>query len=89
VDLPFVVFLLFEDVLQEHQLDLQAVFITNSCGSVYKSGWYGLFIGWVRMEHGVCVVLRNTWCSREPSALLYTSKYKNESWPSHSLSVVN
>jgi hypothetical protein len=38
VDLPVVVAILFEDVLQEHQLDLQAVYITESSGFVYQSG---------------------------------------------------
>jgi hypothetical protein len=37
VDLPVVVAILFEDVLQEKQLSLQAVFITESSGSVYES----------------------------------------------------
>jgi hypothetical protein len=37
VDLPVIVAILFEDVLQEHQLGLQAVFITESSGSVYQS----------------------------------------------------
>jgi hypothetical protein len=53
LDLPVVVAILFEDVPQECQLGLQAVFITNNCGTVYKSGWYGLFIGWVMMGLGV------------------------------------
>jgi hypothetical protein len=35
VDLPIVVAILSEDVLQEHQLGLQAVFITENSGSVY------------------------------------------------------
>jgi hypothetical protein len=34
VDLPIVVAILFEDVLQEQQLSLLAVFITESSGSV-------------------------------------------------------
>jgi hypothetical protein len=34
VDLPVVVAILSEDVLQEHQLGLQTVFITESSGSV-------------------------------------------------------
>jgi hypothetical protein len=38
VDLPVAVAILSEDVLQEHQLGLQAVFITESSGSVYQSG---------------------------------------------------
>jgi hypothetical protein len=38
VDLPDVLAILFEDVSQEHQLGLQAVFITQSFGSVYQSG---------------------------------------------------
>jgi hypothetical protein len=38
MNLPVVVAILFDDVLQEHQLGLQAVFITESSGSVYQSG---------------------------------------------------
>jgi hypothetical protein len=37
VDLPVVVAILYEDVPQEHQLGLQAVFFTQSSGSVYQS----------------------------------------------------
>jgi hypothetical protein len=40
VDLPVVVAILFEDVPQEHQIGLQALFITKSSGSVYQSGYY-------------------------------------------------
>jgi hypothetical protein len=40
MDLPVVIAILSEDVLQEHQLGLQAVFITKSPGSVYQSGQY-------------------------------------------------
>jgi hypothetical protein len=49
VDLPAVVAILFEDVPQEHQLCLQAVFITEIFGSVYQSREYRLFIGGVMM----------------------------------------
>jgi hypothetical protein len=38
VDLLVVVDILFEDVPQEHQLSLQAVFTTKSSGSVFQSG---------------------------------------------------
>jgi hypothetical protein len=38
VDLPVVVAILLEDIPQEHELGLQAVFITESSGSVYQSG---------------------------------------------------
>jgi hypothetical protein len=34
VDLPVLVAIFFEEVLQEHELGLQAVFITESSGSV-------------------------------------------------------
>jgi hypothetical protein len=37
-DLSVVVAILSEDVVQEHQHGLQAVFITESSGSVYQSG---------------------------------------------------
>jgi transcriptional accessory protein Tex/SPT6 len=37
VDLLVVVAILSEDVLQEHQLGLQAIFITESSASVYQS----------------------------------------------------
>jgi hypothetical protein len=37
VDLPVIVAILFEDVLQEQQLSLQAVFITESSSYVYQS----------------------------------------------------
>jgi hypothetical protein len=53
VDLPVAVAILPEDVLQEHQLGLQAVFITESTGSVYQSRWHRLLIGWVMMGLGV------------------------------------
>jgi hypothetical protein len=53
VDLPAVVAILFEDILQEHQLGLQAVFMTKSSGSLYQSGQYHPFIGWVMMGFGV------------------------------------
>jgi hypothetical protein len=52
VDLPVVVAILFEDIHQEHQLGLQAVFITKSSGSVYWSGQYRMFIEWVMMGLG-------------------------------------
>jgi hypothetical protein len=51
VDLPVIVAILFEDVLQEQQLGLQAVFIPKSSGSVYQSRLHRLFIGWVVMGH--------------------------------------
>jgi hypothetical protein len=60
VDLPVVVTILFEDISQEHQLGLQAVFITESSGHVHQSRQYTLFIGWVMVglgfeeEIGVC-----------------------------------
>jgi hypothetical protein len=60
VDIPAFVAILFEDVPQEHQLGLQAVFITELSGSVYQSGKYRLFLGWVimglgfKVEFGVC-----------------------------------
>jgi hypothetical protein len=38
VDLLVIVTILFEDIPQEHQLGLKAVFITKSSGSVYQSG---------------------------------------------------
>jgi hypothetical protein len=38
VDLLVVVAILFEEIPQEHQLGLQATFITTSSGSVYQSG---------------------------------------------------
>jgi hypothetical protein len=47
VDMPVVVAIMFGEVPQEHQLGLQAVFITLNSGSVYQSGEYRLFIGWV------------------------------------------
>jgi hypothetical protein len=37
VDLLVAVAILFEDVSQEHQLGLQAVFITEMCGPVHQS----------------------------------------------------
>jgi hypothetical protein len=52
VDLSSVVTILFEDVPQEPQLSLQAVFITESSGSVYQSGECRMFIGWVMMGFG-------------------------------------
>jgi hypothetical protein len=36
MELPVAVAFLSEDVLQEHQLGLQAVFITESSGPVYQ-----------------------------------------------------
>jgi hypothetical protein len=76
VDLPVVVAILFEDVPQEHQLSLQAVFITESSGPVHQSREYSLFIGWVMMgidigvEIGVCglavhFVSQISWKSRK------------------------
>jgi hypothetical protein len=53
MDLPVIVAILFEDVPQEYQLSLQAVFITESSGSVYKSGQYHLFTGGVMIGLGV------------------------------------
>jgi hypothetical protein len=35
--MPVIVAILFEDIPQEHQLGLQAVFTTASSGSVYQS----------------------------------------------------
>jgi hypothetical protein len=52
VVLPVVAAILSEDVPQEHQLGLQAVFITENSGSVYQSGQYHLFIGGVMMGLG-------------------------------------
>jgi hypothetical protein len=49
VDLSVAVATSSEDVLQEHQLGLQAVFITESSGSVYLSRYHRLHIGWVMM----------------------------------------
>jgi hypothetical protein len=37
VDLPVVVAILFEDIIHEQQLGLQAIFITEISGSVYQS----------------------------------------------------
>jgi hypothetical protein len=34
VDLPVIVAILFEDIAQEHQLSLQAAFITKGSGAV-------------------------------------------------------
>jgi hypothetical protein len=73
VDLPVIVAILFEGVLQEHQLNLQAVFITESSGSVYQIGEHRLFIGWVMMGLGVEVeiaVSGLTLCPREPTGHL-------------------
>jgi hypothetical protein len=47
VELPVVVTILFEDIPHEHQLGLHPAFITKSSGSVYQTGQYCLFIGWV------------------------------------------
>jgi hypothetical protein len=38
VHLPVIAAILFEDIPQEHQLGLQAAFITESSGSVHQSG---------------------------------------------------
>jgi hypothetical protein len=60
VDLSVVVAILLEDVPQEHQFGLQAVFITESSGPMHQCRQYRLFIGWVmiglgvEVETGVC-----------------------------------
>jgi hypothetical protein len=61
MDLLVIVAILFEDVLQEHQLSLQTVFITASTGSLYQSGQYHLFIGGVMMGLGVEVEIGMSW----------------------------
>jgi hypothetical protein len=53
VDWPVVLAILFENVPQEHQLRLQAVFFTKSFGSVHQNRHYSLFIGWVMLGLGV------------------------------------
>jgi hypothetical protein len=53
VDLLIIVATLFRDVPQEHQLGLQAVFITESTGSMHQSRQNRLFLGWVTMGFGV------------------------------------
>jgi hypothetical protein len=45
VDVPVVIAILFEDLLQEYKHGLQAVFITKISGSVYQGGQYRFFIG--------------------------------------------
>jgi hypothetical protein len=55
VDLPVIVAILFEDVPQEHQLSLHAVFITQSSSPMLNSRQYCLFIGWVMMGLGIQV----------------------------------
>jgi hypothetical protein len=52
VDLSTVVAILFQDVPQEHQLDLQAVFIKKSSGSVYRNGEMMMGLG-IQIEIGV------------------------------------
>jgi hypothetical protein len=52
VDLPVIVAILYEDVPQEHQLGLQAVFITESSDPMHQSRHYRLFIGWAMI--GLC-----------------------------------
>jgi hypothetical protein len=61
VDLPVVVAILFEDVPQEQQLGLQAVFITKSSGPVRQSRQYRLFIGWVMVGVGAEVDIGMYW----------------------------
>jgi hypothetical protein len=61
VDLPAIIAILFEDVSQEHQLGLQAVFITKSSGSVYQGGEHHLFIGWVMTGLGTEVEFGVRW----------------------------
>jgi hypothetical protein len=53
VDLSVIAAILFEDVLQVHQLGLQALFITESSGPMHQSIKYRLFIGRVMMGLGV------------------------------------
>jgi hypothetical protein len=62
VDLSVVITILFEDVPQEHQFGLQAVFITESSGSVHQSSQYLLFIGRVMMGLGVEVDIGVCFC---------------------------
>jgi hypothetical protein len=49
LDLLIVVAILFGDIPQEHQLGLQAVFITESSGPMHQTIQYSLVIGWVMM----------------------------------------
>jgi hypothetical protein len=52
VDLPVIVNILSEDVAQEHQLGLQAAFITENSGPMHQSRQNHLFIGWMMMGLG-------------------------------------
>jgi hypothetical protein len=47
VDLPVVLTILPENVLQEHQLHMQALLIALSSSSVHQCGKYSLLTGWV------------------------------------------
>jgi hypothetical protein len=57
VHMLVVVTILFEDIPQEHQLSLQAVFITNNSGPVHQSRKCSSFIGWVKVGLGVEVAI--------------------------------
>jgi hypothetical protein len=72
VNLPVFVTILFEGVPQEHQLGLQAIFIKKGSGSVYQSGKYRLFIGWVMVGLAVEVVgACGTICAPESHQVSY------------------
>jgi hypothetical protein len=87
--------ILFEVVAQEHQLRMQAIFITESSGSMLQSREYRFFKGWVMMglgvevEIGVCMGIRFILCPREPSEFMSLSKSRIGRRPSISVSVVN
>jgi hypothetical protein len=47
VNLPVFVTVLSENVPQEHQLRMQAVFIAKSNSSAHQRAKYSFFVGWV------------------------------------------
>jgi hypothetical protein len=75
VDLPVVVSVLPESVPQEHELCMQVVLITYRSSPVHLCGRYSLLVGWWWWDPAtslgfLCVDLRYTLWSREPSVLL-------------------
>jgi hypothetical protein len=97
VDQPIIVAILFEGVLHEQQLGLQAVFNIESSDPVHPSRQYSLFIGWVMMElsveveisvcvggEGVAVQFVYQRAIRSP-----VSKSRKGRWPSLSVSMMN
>jgi hypothetical protein len=55
MDLPVVVTVLPENILQERQLHMQALLIAQSSGPMHQCGKYSLLTGWVVLGRGVKV----------------------------------